>query len=66
MKQFTGGLYDFIHAKQKKTYISAKPQSFDIKEAALNLGFEVSGNPESKHDGNNAVINIKNNNSVLS
>ena len=52
-------LYHYIQDKQYKNYISAAPQAYDIKEAALNLGFKVLGNPDHKKEGGNAIVDMR-------
>lgn len=45
-----------MQEKWLKNYISAEPSNWDINAAALNLGFEVAGDPSSKKTGDDAIV----------
>ena len=47
------------------TYCSASPENYDINLAVKHLGFEVEGKPLDKHKGNDAKVNMAQDNSVL-
>ena len=51
IKTITKSIYNYIKEKDYKTYVSICPQNYDIKQAVLNLGFKVSGDPLDKKIG---------------
>ena len=61
----THEVYTYIQDKRYKNYISTEPQNFDINQAALNLGFQVSGNPEHRKEGSKAIVNMSENQDLL-
>ena len=58
-------MYEHILTKKYKTYCSASPENYDINLAVKHLGFKVEGKPLDKHKGNDAKVNIAQDNSVL-
>jgi hypothetical protein len=60
-QKITDEIYQYIGAKKCKTYISAAPENFAIKEGALNLGLSVKGNPLDRRQGAKATINLRDN-----
>ena len=63
--KITKNLYDYIHHKQFKTYVSATPRHYDFQQAALNLGFIVKGKPLDRKLGDEAIINMAERNQLL-
>ena len=58
IKQTSRVLFDYIQTKEAKCYISTHPQNYDINEAALDLGFKVTGEPMNKNKGNMAEVDL--------
>jgi hypothetical protein len=58
-------LYSYIQGSQLKNYISTTPSNYEINNAALNLGFKVIGNPEDRKKGGEAIVNMKEQTSLL-
>lgn len=59
IKIITRNIFNHIKNKKYKTYLNGPPQSFDIEQAALNLGFTISGKPNDKILGNQALVNLE-------
>ena len=58
VKDMSDQIFKYIKTKKCKTYLSGPPNNFAIKEAALNLGFNIKGNPMDKRQGHKATIKI--------
>ena len=65
IKIATYNLYKYIQDRGYKSYISQTPQNYDINQAALNLGFQVIGDPNAKKTGDLAIIDTKEKDSLL-
>jgi hypothetical protein len=45
--------------------MSASPSNYDIQETVLNLGFTIRGKPMDKKQGDKAIVNIEEKDSLL-
>ena len=54
----SGDIYKYITNRYLKTYMGAPPSNHDINEAALSLGFSVSGKPNDRKEGKNAMVSM--------
>ena len=64
IKTITKNIYNYILDKDIKHYCAAAPQNYEINQTVLSLGFNVKGNPIDRKRGDDAIVNLKEKNSL--